>query len=60
MPGKRAEGLIRVEFWADATLRKSAMAKAAGEGTTLSEVLREFLQEYAATQPASSRSNSEP
>jgi hypothetical protein len=47
VPGKRAEGLVRVEFWADGKLRSDAMDKAASEDTTLSEVLREFLREYA-------------
>jgi len=48
MPGKRAEGTILANFSVDKALWKAAMAKAASEGRSLSEVIREFLREYTA------------
>jgi len=48
MPGQRAEGLTGARFWVDKALWKAAMAKAASEGRSLSDVIREFLREYTA------------
>lgn len=59
--GRPAEGIIRANFGVEKTLWDAAKAKAASEGRSLSEVLREFLSGYAgedSTQTASSRSNS--
>lgn len=48
MPGKRADGVVVANFGIDKALWKAAMDKAASEGRSLSEVIREFLREYVA------------
>ena len=47
MVSQRAAGQVRVEFWVPGKLKQDGTARAAADGRSLSEVLREFLREYA-------------
>jgi hypothetical protein len=47
MPGQRADGIHVANFGVDRALWNAALEKARGEGRSLSDVLRQFLREYA-------------